>query len=108
MIEDVAALDQIEAIAAVEGIDAFFIGRGDLTAALGSASPTSPETRAVVEPITAAARSAAMPIMVLAASRADGVAMAGLGATAFVVSNDQNLMKQAAEKALKDFAAPMT
>jgi 2-keto-3-deoxy-L-rhamnonate aldolase RhmA len=34
-IEDVAALPHVDAIAAVEGIDSLFIGRGDLTAAFG-------------------------------------------------------------------------
>src|SRR5690606_38660821 len=58
MIEDVAALDAIDAIVSVEGLDAIFIGRGDLTAALGSPGVTSAETFRVVEPIMAAARRA--------------------------------------------------
>jgi 2-keto-3-deoxy-L-rhamnonate aldolase RhmA len=34
-IEDVEALEEVDAIAAVEGVDSLFIGRGDLTAAFG-------------------------------------------------------------------------
>ena len=34
-IEDPEALDEIDAIAAVDGVDSLFIGRGDLTAAFG-------------------------------------------------------------------------
>ena len=35
MIEDLHAIDHVGEIAAVDGIDALFIGAGDLTAALG-------------------------------------------------------------------------
>ena len=107
MIEDLVALDEIDAIAAVEGIDAFFIGRGDLTAALGAPSMTSPETHRVVEPIMAAARKARMPIIMLSPDRRDAIAMARLGATAFMVSSDQGFLKQAARHALNEFAPPI-
>jgi len=101
MIEDEAALDQLDEIAAVEGIDAFFIGRGDLTAALGTE-----RMEAAVERITAAARAAGRTTMVLVSSRADARAMRDLGATAFVVSNDQSFLRSAAGAALKDYGDP--
>lgn len=107
MIEDIAALDEIDAIAAVEGLDAFFIGRGDLTAALGAPSMTSPETLEVVLPIMAAARKAGMPVIMLSPDRADAVAMAKLGASAFMVASDQGFLKQAARQAIKDFTPPI-
>jgi 2-keto-3-deoxy-L-rhamnonate aldolase RhmA len=107
MIEDLAALDEIEDIAAVEGIDAFFIGRGDLTAAIGAPSMTSPQTHRLVEPIMAAARKAGMPVIMLSPDRDDAVAMARLGASAYMVSSDQGLLKQAARQALKEFAPPI-
>ena len=88
IIEDVKALDEIDAIAAVEGIDAFFIGRGDLTARDRRAVDDLAKTHAVVAPIMAAAR-AGMPIIMLSADRADAVAMAQLGASAFLVASDQ-------------------
>lgn len=56
MIEDRSALDQLDAILAVEGLDAVFVGRGDLTVALGAASLAAPETQAAAEKILAAAR----------------------------------------------------
>ena len=107
MIEDIAALDEIEDIAAVEGIDAFFIGRGDLTAAIDAPSMTSPETHRLVDPIMAAARKAGMPVIMLSPDRDDAVAMARLGASAYMVSSDQGLLKQAARQALKEFAPPI-
>jgi 2-keto-3-deoxy-L-rhamnonate aldolase RhmA len=107
MIEDVAALEHIDAIAAVEGIDAFFIGRGDLTAAIGAPSMTSPETHRLVEPIMVAARRAGMPVVVLSPDRNDAIAMARLGATAFMFSSDQGMLKQAARQAMQEFAPPI-
>jgi 2-keto-3-deoxy-L-rhamnonate aldolase RhmA len=107
MIEDLSALEQIDAIAAVEGIDAFFIGRGDLTAALGAPSMTSKETMRVVEPIMAAARKANMPVIMLSPDRADAIATAKLGATAFMVSSDHGFLKQAASQALATFKPPI-
>jgi 2-keto-3-deoxy-L-rhamnonate aldolase RhmA len=48
-IEDAEALDEIEAIAAVEGIDALFVGRIDLTISLGCTSPDDPRVVAAVD-----------------------------------------------------------
>ncbi len=107
MIEDVAAIDEIDAIAAVEGIDAFFIGRGDLSAAIDAPSQTSPETHKLVEPIMAAARKTNMPLIMLSPNRADAIAMAKLGASAFLISSDHGFLRTAAKQALKDFAGPL-
>lgn len=107
MIEDVSALDEIDEIVKVEGIDAIFIGRGDLTAAIGAPSMTSPETHRLVEPIMAAARKAKMPIIMLSPNRADAVAMSKLGASAFIISSDHGFMRSAASAALKEFAVPI-
>lgn len=101
MIEDAAALDHLDAIARTEGIDAFFIGRGDLTAALGAEG-----MEAAVKRITAAGRAAKMPMMALVSSRDDARAMREAGVTAFVVSNDQSFLKSAAAQALKDYGDP--
>lgn len=107
MIEDLAALDRLDEIAAVPGLDAFFVGRGDLTAAMELDSSTHPKVHAAVARIAAAAKAANLPIMVLPGTRADASAMAELGATAFVLSNDQSLLMKAAQKALEDYAAPV-
>ena len=49
-VETRLALDQIEAIAAVEGVDGIFIGPADLSASLGHpGKSTLPEVQAVIE-----------------------------------------------------------
>jgi 2-keto-3-deoxy-L-rhamnonate aldolase RhmA len=107
MIEDVEALDQIDRIVRVEGIDAIFIGRGDLTAALGAPSMTSAETHKVVAPIMAAAKAANLPVIMLSPDRKDALAMQALGASAFLVSSDHGFMRMGALAALKELAPPL-
>jgi 2-keto-3-deoxy-L-rhamnonate aldolase RhmA len=107
MIEDVDALKEIDQIVRVPGLDAIFIGRGDLTAALGAPSMTSPETHEIVAPIMKAAREAEMPIIMLCPDRADAEKMTALGASAYLVSSDHGFMKTAAEKALETFKPPI-
>ncbi|PWC34644.1 aldolase [Azospirillum sp. TSO35-2] len=102
MIEDPEALDQIDAILAVEGLDAVFIGRGDLTVAYRETSTDAPPVRQAVERITAAARTAGKPALAMV-GRADAPEagwLARLGVTGFVVASDQSFMRQAAGNAL--------
>jgi staphyloferrin B biosynthesis citrate synthase len=105
MIEDPEALDEIDAIVAVDGLDGFFIGRGDLTVAFGAPSNDAPPVQAAVERIAAAARAVRKPVCVMVASAAEAKAFHALGATAFIVSSDQSFMRRAAGQALADFAA---
>ncbi len=105
MIEDVSALDRLDDILAVEGLDGIFIGRGDLAVAMRAESPNTDAVNAAVERITAAARKAGKPVMVMVGNAAASPRFAAQGASAFIVSSDQGLMKQAAAKVLKDFAA---
>ena len=104
-IEDPEALDQIDAIAAVDRIDALFIGRGDLAAAMQASSPEAPEIRAAAERISTAAQRAGKPVMVFVGSNKDATAMREVGASAFIFSSDQGLMRQAAGRVLAEFEA---
>jgi 2-keto-3-deoxy-L-rhamnonate aldolase RhmA len=101
MIEDEAALSHLSDIATVEGVDALFIGRGDLSAALGADG-----VKAAVLRITEAARAANIPTIALVTGRDDARAMRDLGVAAFLHSNDQNLLKAAAEQAAKEYGNP--
>lgn len=105
MIEDPEALDHLEAILSVPGLDGAFIGRGDLTVALGAAALNAPETQAATEKILAAARKVGKPICIMVANAAEAQEWAKLGASAFIVSSDQGFLRQAASKVASDFAA---
>ena len=95
-IEDPEALDEIDAIAAVDGIDSLFIGRGDLTAAFGDESKDPPAVRKAVERISAAAQKAGKSISVYVGNGTEAVWLKSLGASTFVLSSDQGFLRQGA------------
>src|SRR5439155_5490857 len=101
-IEDPVALDEIDAIAAVEGVDSLFIGRGDLTAAFGDESKDPPDVLRAVERISEAARKANKPISVYVGNASEAAWLNSLGANVFVLSSDQGFLRQAATAGLRD------
>jgi len=101
-IEDPVALDEIDAIAAVEGVDALFIGRGDLTAAFGDETKDPPVVIRAVERIAEAGRKAKKPISVYVGNAAEAAWLGSLGATVFVLSSDQGFLRQAAATGLRE------
>lgn len=105
MIEDVAALSGLDAIMAVPGIDAVFIGRGDLSCAMGADSTAAAPVVAATEQIAAAARAAgkALCAHVDRTDSPDVAWLRGLGVSVFVVASDQGLMRRAAMQAVDDF-----
>lgn len=103
MIEDPEALDEIDAIVAVDGLDGVFIGRGDLTAAFGAPKNDAPQVQDAVERITAAARKVGKPVCVMVGNAAEAKPFQVLGASAFIVSTDQSFMRRAAAQALSEF-----
>lgn len=105
MIEDPEAIEDIDAIVAVDGLDGIFIGRGDLSIALGAESPNAPEIQAATEKAIKAARAVGKPACVMVNSIAETAPFSAMGATAFIVSSDQGFMRQAASKVLADFRA---
>jgi 2-keto-3-deoxy-L-rhamnonate aldolase RhmA len=107
MIEDLEAVDHVGAIARVEGIDAIFIGRGDLTAVIGGEQQTDPKTTAVVEKITAQARDANIPIIILASNKDDALKMRSLGASTFIVGSDHGFFKSGATAGMKEIGLPL-
>jgi staphyloferrin B biosynthesis citrate synthase len=103
MIEDPGALDHIDGIAAVDGIHALFIGRGDLTVSLGAKSSADAKVVDAVKHIIAAAKRATKPVCVMVASAAEAKDFAELGASAFIISTDQGQMRRAAAQTLTEF-----
>lgn len=98
MIEDPEAVDELDAIFAVEGLAGAFIGRGDLSAKLGTDTPDAPEIRALVERISDGAKRHGVPLLahVGAIDATDADWLRAQGVTAFIVASDQGFMRQAA------------
>jgi 2-keto-3-deoxy-L-rhamnonate aldolase RhmA len=105
MIEDRRALEVIDDIAAVAGVDCLFLGRGDLGLSLGNASGVAPTLKEAVEIIAAAARKHDKPLAAVVPSMASDEArwLMDLGVTAMMVLSDQSFMRQAANQALQEF-----
>ena len=108
MIEDPHALEHVDAILATPGLDGVFIGRGDLTVALGAPGMDSPQTREAAERILGAASLARKPVCMMVANAAEAAEWRALGATAFIVSSDQGLMRMMAQKVATEFAGLKT
>jgi len=100
MIEDPQAIPVIDEIVAVTGIDAVFVGRGDLSVAMGETKMSAPPVLEASAKVGAATRAAGKPLLMLAENPADQVAMAALGATSFLVGSDLGFLRKAASQAL--------
>ncbi|AKR54907.1 2-keto-3-deoxy-L-rhamnonate aldolase [Devosia sp. H5989] len=95
-VESRAAMDNIEAIAAVEGVDGVFIGPSDLAADMGYLGrPGVPEVQAAVEDGIARILKAGKPAGILTADTTLAQRYLELGATFVAVGTDVTLFSQA-------------
>lgn len=97
-IEDPPALQHLDAIAAVDGIDSLFIGRGDLTAAFADQQKDPPQVRDASERIAAAALKAKKAVSVYTGGGPETTWLQSLGASMFVLSSDQGFLRQGAAR----------
>lgn len=95
-IEDADALEAIDAIAAVPGIDALFIGRADLTVSLEASSPDDPKVIQAVKRICAAGAAAGRTVGMFLAQPDDVAQWRALGASLFILSSDQDFLRSGA------------
>lgn len=99
-IEDAAALPQVDAIAAVDGIDCLFVGRMDLTVSLGADSPDDPVVVDAVRQICAAARRHDRCVGMFTPSIAEAALWRSEGVSFFLLGSDQQwILKGARELA---------
>jgi 2-keto-3-deoxy-L-rhamnonate aldolase RhmA len=91
-IEDPEAVADIDAIAAVEGIDALFVGRVDLTVAYGATSQDDARVVAAVERVCAAGRAHGRPVGMFLARTGDIPQWRAQGASLFLLGSDHGFM----------------
>lgn len=91
-IEDAEALDNLEGILTVDGIDCFFIGRADLTVSLGYTSPNEPAVVRVVEDICKAAKSAGKRCGMFTSDVSELGHWRDLGASLFLLGSDHSFL----------------
>lgn len=103
MIEDPEALWVIDDILAVEGLDAVFIGRGDLTVAFNAPSRDSACVVDAVDRILVAAKQHGKAVWLMVENAAEAVEFAAKGASSFIISSDQSLLRRNCAQISKDF-----
>ena len=108
MIEDPEAVDNIDEILAVDGLDGVFIGRGDLAAAYFETSDPAGAVRAATETVHAAARKAGRTVAILPGTAEDAAVQAKAGSTAFILSSDQGFLRRAAMQAHSEIASSVS
>jgi|AntAceMinimDraft_12_1070368.scaffolds.fasta_scaffold13953_3 2-keto-3-deoxy-L-rhamnonate aldolase RhmA len=92
MLEDVGALENLEEILAVKGIDAFFIGRADLAASFGELSVLDPQTMTATSRILEAGKKKGIPIGMFSPTVEDAKYWKDQGAQFFLMGSDQAIL----------------
>lgn len=105
-VETRAALAEIEAIAAVDGVDGIFIGPADLAASLGyPGEPGHPEVVATIEDAIRRIRKAGKPAGILTLDRAFARRCIETGTVFTAVGTDISLLVQSSDELAADFRA---
>jgi len=91
-IEDPEAIEAIDEIAAVDGVDALFVGRADLTVAYGATSQDDPRVIAAVDAVCAAGLRRGRTVGMFLARVGDVPEWAAKGASLFLLSSDHSFM----------------
>jgi 4-hydroxy-2-oxoheptanedioate aldolase len=112
-VESLQGMENVAEIAAVDGVDAVFIGPADLSTGMGHAGDASqPEVQAAIRHGIDAIRAAGKACGILAPAEADARRYADWGCSFIAVAIDISLMRSAARDALARFrpedASPST
>jgi 4-hydroxy-2-oxoheptanedioate aldolase len=103
-IETRAALDQLEAISEIEGVDAVFIGPADLSASLGHLGhPQHPETQSALQDAACRLAQLGKAAGILAVVEADARRYIEWGYTFVAVGVDTTLLASSADALAKSF-----
>lgn len=103
-IEDIEALDHLDAIAATDGIHGLFVGRADLAVAFGATTMQDPRIDEVIEATCAAARQHNKAAGTILPDFSEREKFADMGASFFLLGTDQGMLRSAYSRVVKDFA----
>ncbi|PIJ49059.1 2-dehydro-3-deoxyglucarate aldolase [Erwinia sp. OLTSP20] len=103
-IETRQGVENIDAIAAVDGVDGIFVGPGDLSAALGYlGEPAHPDVQEVIRHLFARAKAAGKPSGILAPVEADARRYLAWGASFVAVGSDLGVFRQGTQSLCDKF-----
>lgn len=100
-VEDAAALDHLDAIAATDGVDLLFVGRADLAVSLGVSGPSHPRVAAAVREIANSGARHGKPVGIYVATMAEAEALMREGIGVFVCGSDQSHLAAAADAVMQ-------
>lgn len=101
-LEDLEAMPEAGAIAAVDGVDAVFIGRIDLTVALGGVDPMAAEVVQAVERISRDCLVAGAAVGMFTPDLAEVTGWRAKGASLFLLGSDQGFLRSGAQRLRRD------
>lgn len=105
-IESVIGVEQLEAIAAVDGVDALFVGPSDLAASMGHiGNPGHPDVQAAVDKAISAIVGAGKPAGVFAVAPDSAKRWIDLGASFVAIGVDVSLLARSATDLVGAFRA---
>ena len=103
-VETRSALNQLEAIAGVEGVDGVFIGPSDLSASFGHVgNPQHPEMQQVLESAVKRLKAIGKPAGILTGNEEEARRYIGWGYTFVAVGADTGLLARGADMLAKKF-----
>src|SRR5258708_5179497 len=103
-VETRSAMDQLEAIATVEGVDGVFIGPSDLSASLGHiGNPAHPAGQNAREPCARRLKAVGKPAGILTGNEEEVRRYIGWGYTFVAVGSDVGLLSRGADALAKKF-----
>ncbi|MDJ0929412.1 MAG: aldolase/citrate lyase family protein [Gammaproteobacteria bacterium] len=102
-IEDRDALENLNDIATVDGLDCLFVGRSDLTVSLGVDAPADPAVVAAVEQVCAAGRDHSMRIGMFTGNHAELPQWRAQGASLFLLTSDHGFLLDGAVQLVAEF-----
>jgi 4-hydroxy-2-oxoheptanedioate aldolase len=106
VLETAAALDELDAVLAVDGLDGIYVGPSDLSRQLGRAGDEHRDhMREVISSVVARAVAAGMPVGVHAATGVDAARHAAQGATIVTAAVDVSVLADAVRQQLAAVAS---
>ncbi|MDE2296026.1 MAG: aldolase [Gammaproteobacteria bacterium] len=102
-IEDEPAVERIEEIAAVDGVDALFVGRMDLTVSIGASSPDDPRVLDAVRRICTAAQRHGRCVGMFTPTTAEALRWRADGVSFFLLGSDQQWVLNGARDLANSF-----
>lgn len=105
-IEDRQAVEAIDEIVTVDGIDCLFIGRADLAVSFGCDDTAAAEVEGAIERVAAAGKAAGVPVGIFLPDLRDIARYRALGITFFLIGSDQSFLKAAVGAMVRNYQRP--